>query len=355
MKVFYHLDCLLHNPPTEILDGKPVPYLESPSRITIIKSTLQEEPSYFDITDKLDDDLDLKKWVLTVHENAYLDYLEKGYDDWIADGGDETGIFPETFPHISLLRRGNLIPENLSSIAKAGLYCFDLSSPITRTTFQSIMASLRVTLTSANHVQNNQESAFALCRPPGHHSMPSLCGGYCFLNNVAIATRFLQGQINCNTKTKIAILDIDYHHGNGTQEIFYEDPSVLYVSIHANNDYPYFTGAAKEEGEKEGKGFNHNFPLPRVSTGDDAYCKTLTRAVGIIMNFNPSYLVVSLGVDTHAEDPICEFNLSTEGYIQIGRIISTTRRPTLFVLEGGYHLESLGHNVRNVLYGFQHS
>ncbi|KAH8119807.1 Arginase/deacetylase [Phellopilus nigrolimitatus] len=335
MKVFYHADCLLHNPPFEIL-GKEVPYLETPSRLSIIQKALSEKPGNFEISDELDNNIDLREWILKIHESEYLDYLETAYDTWVSDGGDETAVFPEAFPHISLLPKKPYNPRELSSIARAGLYCFDLSSPITKDTYKSVLAALRVTLTAANEVRSLAagEGVFALCRPPGHHAMPSLCGGYCFINNVAVAARFLQMATFQHSPTKLAILDIDYHHGKGTQEAFYTDSSVLYVSLHGENDYPCRL-------------------LLRGTTGDDEYCAALEHATTTIQSFDPAYLLVSLGVDTHIEDPICDFNITIEGYLRIGKVISNIQKPTLFVLEGGYDLESIGLNVRNVLDGFQ--
>ncbi|KAI5121835.1 hypothetical protein M0805_003269 [Coniferiporia weirii] len=354
MKVYYHTDCLLHDPPYELL-GRETTYLESPSRLTIIHKTLSEEPEIFELSDELDNKIDLKSYILRVHEPDYLSYLESAYDAWVSDGGDEAAIFPEAFPLISLLSKKPLGPSTLPPIARAGLYCFDLSSPITKDTFQSSLASLRVTLTAAAklHTLAADEGVFALCRPPGHHAMPSLCGGYCFINNIAVAARFLQDTAPHHDTTKLAILDIDYHHGNGTQEIFYEDCSVLYTSLHGEHDYPYFTGFASETGNGGGEGFNANFPLPKGTTGNEEYCTTLTQVVTSIKEFNPVYLLISLGVDTHSEDPIYNFNITTEGYIRIGEIIASVQKPTFFVLEGGYHLETIGRNVRNVLYGFQ--
>ncbi|EJD03548.1 Arginase/deacetylase [Fomitiporia mediterranea MF3/22] len=344
MKVFYDSDCLLHNPPYEILDGKQTPYHESPSRINIIRNVLAREPEKFQISDTLNDDLDLKKWTSTVHQPEYLDYLETAYDTWVSDGGDEIGVFPETFPHVSFVSKRPLDAKSLSPIARAGLYCFDLSSPITKETFKAILASLKVTLNAAKTLPflNPKEGVFALCRPPGHHSAPSLSGGYCFCNNIAVAARFLQ---SLNLKqTKVAILDIDYHHGNGTQAIFYNDPTVFYVSLHAEGDYPYFSGFVSETGEGKGEGFNLNIPLPRGTTSNKEYFEALTKAVNHIEDYDPVYLLVSLGVDTHEEDPISDFKISTEGYLEIGRIISSVKKPELFVLEGGYHLESIGQN-----------
>ncbi|TDL26404.1 Arginase/deacetylase, partial [Rickenella mellea] len=353
MRVIYNLDCRLHDPPHEILSGQLVDYLESPSRLDYILKALTTDP-IFELSDAIEESIDLNKYILQVHDKDYLSYLETAYERWVEDGGDKSAVLPETFAHHALLASKPTNPENLSPCAKAGLYCFDLSCPIMSRTYEATLASLRVVLTAASQLDLEKSNGiFALCRPPGHHAGLSTCGGYCFLNNISIAARFLQSRITSSEKrARMAILDIDYHHGNGTQQIFYDDPSVLYVSLHAENDYPYFTGTALETGTGDGEKTTVNFPLPRRTTGDDEYCQTLERAVAIIREYDPVCVLVSLGVDTYMDDPICEFKITTPGYKRIGEIIGSIGKPALFVMEGGYHLETLGENVANVLRGF---
>lgn len=161
-----------------------------------------------------------------------------------------------------------------------------------------------------------------------------------------------QGKSHRPGRVPVAILDIDYHHGNGTQEIFYTDGSVLYVSLHAQNDYPYFTGSTKEKGSGMGVGCNINFPLPRGTT-DQKYCETLREAVACVQQFEPEYVVISLGVDTYVDDPISDFALTQDCYGEIGRIIGQLDKPVLFVMEGGYDIKTIGTNVCAVLEGFE--
>ncbi|OBZ65189.1 Acetylpolyamine aminohydrolase [Grifola frondosa] len=282
----------------------------------------------------------------------YVKYVENIYQEWIAIGGEKSAVLPETFFHRALTSEEP--PATLSPIAKAGLYCFDLSGPITAETYRSAVASVLVALSAAKALLSEKaltrsNGVFALTRPPGHHAGVAVSGGYCFFNNAAVATKYL---LHSSDDTTVTILDIDYHHGNGTQQIFYSEPRVLYVSLHADGDYPYFTGSTKERGAGEGVGFNHNLPLPRNTTGDDLYCETLLKAVAFIRVFDPAYLIVSLGVDTAADDPICDFLLSRECYTRIGEIIASVKKPTLFTMEGGYHLESIGGHVSGVLVGF---
>ncbi|KLO20620.1 Arginase/deacetylase [Schizopora paradoxa] len=373
MKVIFSKECLLHDPPFEVLGGQRVPYFEKPERLTIIENELRSNG--FEISEELDPDIELKEHILRVHSADYLDYLETAYETWVKQGGNEISVLPEAFPHVNLLKASPNVAQTTNAIARAGvssleftstvfelfriphegLYCFDLSCPITKDTHKATLASLRVTLTAAKLLSSSAlDSIFALCRPPGHHAMPSLCAGYCFLNNIAIAARFIQHTSSPDTtKPKVAILDIDYHHGNGSQAAFYDDPSVLYVSLHGENDYPYFTGFTDEQGSGEGEGYNFNFPLPRGTTGDDEYCETLQRAVAIVQKFEPAFVLVSLGVDTFIDDPISDFKVTTSGYLRIGGIIASIHRPTLFVMEGGYALESIGKNVSNILRGFE--
>ncbi|KAI0042273.1 Arginase/deacetylase [Auriscalpium vulgare] len=338
MKVVYHTASLIHDPPFEFISGQPVPYFESPARWLTIKRELESAGTFEFV--EADDTIDVLKYVSAVHGADYLAYLVTAYTRWVADGGDksfsrleaQSAVLPEAFPHPQVLAVAAAIdPGALSPIARAGFYCFDLSCPITEDTYPSIVASARVALHAAQLLAT-ERGVFALCRPPGHHAGTSVCGGYCFINNIAVAARFLQ-RTNPNPNLPVAILDIDYHHGNGTQEIFYSDSSVLYVSLHAQNDYPYFTGSAAERGAGAGLGSTINHPLPR-GTGDDAYCAALADAVAEINAFSPAYVLVSLGVDTFVDDPISDFALSRACYARMGRAIAQLRRPTLFVLEG---------------------
>ena len=192
-------------------------------------------------------------------------------------------------------------------------------------------------------------AVFSLCRPPGHHAATAAMGGYCYLNNAAIAVQYLVDQ----GRARVAILDVDYHHGNGTQEIFYSRGDVLFLSLHADPrvEYPYFLGYADERGAGAGLGFTHNYPLPHGTTWE-AYGPALDDACAKVEAFRPDALVVSLGVDTYEHDPISQFRLRTEDFPKIGARIAAARAPTLFVMEGGYAVEDIGVNAVNVLTGF---
>jgi acetoin utilization deacetylase AcuC-like enzyme len=212
-----------------------------------------------------------------------------------------------------------------------------------------VLAAADVAVTGARVLVEGERAALALCRPPGHHAATAAMGGYCYLNNAAIAAQYLIDQ-GCS---RIAILDVDYHHGNGTQQIFYRRSDVLFASVHADPrvEYPYFLGYADERGEGEGEGYTHNYPLPH-GIGWDAYGPALDEACRNVAAFTPDVLVVSLGVDTYEHDPISQFRLRTDDFTRIGARIADVACPTLFVMEGGYAVEALGVNAVNVLTGF---
>ena len=221
---------------------------------------------------------------------------------------------------------------------------------ISQGTWEAARAAADVALTGALKIKEGAPAAFALCRPPGHHAAHDLYGGYCFLNNAAIAAQYLRD----SGAARIAILDVDFHHGNGTQDIFYDRPDVLYVSLHGDpaEAFPYFSGFADETGAGAGAGYTLNFPLP-PGTEWPAWGGALRAALLRIADFRADALVVSLGVDTFAKDPISFFRLQSEDFSSYGQMIGGCRIPTLFVLEGGYAVGDIGVNVVNVLMGFE--
>ena len=237
-----------------------------------------------------------------------------------------------------------------SIYGRLGYYSFDSSAPITAGTWTAVYAAAQVALTGAGLLADGETAAFALCRPPGHHASRAYFGGYCYLNNAAIA---VQSLIEGGMK-RAAVLDVDFHHGNGTQSIFYERSDVLFVSIHGdpNEEYPYFSGHAEETGSGPGAGCNVNFPLPPGS-GPERWLSALDAALARIRAHGPEALVVSLGVDTFEHDPISSFKLRSDDYLRLGAAVRGQRVPTLVVMEGGYALDSIGVNVANTLAGFE--
>jgi len=282
--------------------------------------------------------------VLRVHDAQFVDFLKSAWVQWAASGNKGEAI-PDCWPARRMTQR---CPNSITG--KLGYYAMAAETSIGEGTWEAACASADVALTAAAEIQRGARGAFALCRPPGHHAAHDMFGGYCFLNNAAIAAQYLRDQGH----GRVAILDVDFHHGNGTQDIFYERPDVLYSSLHGDprEAFPYFSGYADEIGAGEGRGFTHNIPLPR---GADfaAWSTALQTALERVVKFAPSVLVVSLGVDTFESDPISFFKLRAHDFTTYGKLIGGLRLPTLFVLEGGYAVAEIGVNAVNVLQGFE--
>ena len=244
--------------------------------------------------------------------------------------------------------RHDRIPQGIDG--RLGYYSMDAGVPITAGTWEAVQSSADVALTGAQALVDGATSAFALCRPPGHHAAAATMGGYCYLNNAAIAAQHLLD----NGCAHVAILDVDYHHGNGTQAIFYPRRDVMFLSLHGDprKEYPYFLGHADERGAGEGVGFNHNYPLPH-GTPWDTYGPALLDACTKVSAYGPDAVVVSLGVDTYEHDPISQFRLTRDDFSRIGEQIGALGRSTLFVMEGGYAVDDIGVNAVNVLTGYE--
>jgi len=332
MKVFYSEAHRKHEPPFEIMDGGlRSPYMENADRVDKILKTLKKT-KWAEMVEPKDFGLDP---IYAVHDKEYIDFLESCWDKWMdSEAKDKTVMLPATFA----LRRHPQIPRSL--LGRAGYYVMDLSACIVEGTYPAALASANCALSAAEAVANGDRAAFALCRPPGHHAGKDYAAGYCFINNASVAANWLA------SKGKVAILDIDYHAGNGTQYIFYARGDVLNISIHADPDfeYPHFIGFANERGEGKGYGLHYNFPLP-AKTNDEAYLKTLDQALVIIRKFQPNYLVVSAGMDIYRADKLGTFKITQKGITEIGKRIVSLDVPTVVVMEGGYANEVLGRNI----------
>jgi acetoin utilization deacetylase AcuC-like enzyme len=283
--------------------------------------------------------------ILAVHQPALVRFLEQGWAAWRAAGGPEV-LIPDSF---AVGRLGHGGGRDLGGgVGRPGWFCFDTATPLVAGSFDAALTAADAALTAADLVAGGAPAAYALCRPPGHHAGPGYYGGFCLLNNAAIAARSLA------RLGRVAIVDVDFHHGNGTQDIFWEDPEVLYVSLHGDPaaHYPHFLGAADELGGGPGRGTTRNLPLPD-GTGDDAYLEALAGAMALVAGFEPATLVVSAGFDTFAGDPIGAFAVTTEGFARIGAALAGAGRPTVVVQEGGYALEALGANAAALLDGLQ--
>jgi acetoin utilization deacetylase AcuC-like enzyme len=342
MITIFSEDNRAHGGKKEWFRGSMVDCFESPLRADIILSRIQEiglgmviPPSDFGLQP-----------ILRVHDSAYVDFLQTIYSQW-----SSAHIDTDALPHVWSCRTlRQIVPESM--YGKLGFYSFDSATPITNGTWRAALAAANVALTGQKLLGEGHSVIFALTRPPGHHAGRDIYGGYCYLNNAAIAAQAL---IDSGAQ-RVAILDVDYHHGNGTQSIFYDRDDVLFVSIHADPSqaYPYFLGYSDECGSGSGKGFNLNIPLREGATWEE-YRAALAEGIRRVVQFRPDALVVSLGVDTFQGDPISLFKLERDHFTQLGSHLSGVGVPTLFVMEGGYATEALGVNVANVLQGFEGS
>lgn len=328
-----------HDPPHEFLEGRLIPYSESPARARIILEALQQagigpvvEPGDFGLAP-----------ILAVHSAEYVEHMGTIYPRWCAVGGAPEAALPDVMPTRPYARRSP------SPLAEVGYFAFDISAPIVAGTYEAALASAYCALTGAELLRQGERYAYALCRPPGHHAGRDTMGGFCYFNNAAVAAEQLVRQI-----ARVAILDTDAHHGNGTQAIFYERDDVLTISIHGSPEweYPYFTGFADEQGHGPGKGYNINYPLER-GVDDRRFLEVLDDALEQVTGFNPAALVLAAGFDTFAGDPLGKFELSAACYPEIGRRIAALGLPTLVVQEGGYTVAALGQNVVGLLGGWR--
>jgi acetoin utilization deacetylase AcuC-like enzyme len=230
---------------------------------------------------------------------------------------------------------------------RAGYYCIDTFTPLNANAYKAALRSVDCTLTGAECLLDGDRAAYALVRPPGHHAEYRSFGGFCYFNSAAVAAHYLSAH------GRVALLDIDYHHGNGSQDIFWRRRDVLTVSIHGNPrfTYPYFSGFADENGEAEGKGYNVNLPLPENIDGS-RYREELTKALHIVRKFAPQFVVVALGLDTAKGDPTGSFRLTARDFRANGKLAGELALPTLIVQEGGYRTQTLGVNARHFFTGF---
>ncbi|MGC9466992.1 MAG: histone deacetylase family protein [Anaerolineae bacterium] len=339
MKTVYTSRHRLHGTDQIWVEGERFECKEVPQRAEVILTAV-EAAHLGEVVPPIDHGL---RPILAVHDADYVDYLRTAFRSYSAYVGRPTPVLAE---------RTSVDPSRAPTRPAAfpelrDYYTYDYEDPIVAETWEAAYWSAQTALTAAKIVAGGERTAYALCRPPGHHAMPGQYGGFCYLNNAAVAARAL------SKDGRVAILDLDYHHGNGTQAIFYEDPSVLYVSLHADPqlDYPYYWGYADEVGSGPGAGTNVNLPLP-IGASDDEYLGALEVALEHIMAFGPKALVLSLGADAVSGDPIGKFRLTVRAWAAVARRVAGLGYPTIVVQEGGYDLSSLGSRVVTFLLAF---
>lgn len=323
-----------------IVDGQALIIEEIPLRAENLKLAV-EKSGFSRIQEPEDFGLEP---ILSLHDQDYINFLMSIYDRGRKYYGFDRPMLPETFSTRRPFRKTN------HPIGQMGYYSFATFSPIVAGTWKAAYWSAQCALTAAKLALSKKQITYAICRPPGHHAGKDYYGGFCYINNAALAAKALPG--------RTAILDIDFHHGNGTQDLFYDDPEILFASIHADpdQDYPYFWGSEQEKGIQAGEGLNLNFPLP-LETTDAEYLEVLNQCLQSLVEFKPENLVVSVGLDFLINDPVGGFKITRSGLQQIARQISELAKQgltTVLIQEGGYALDSLGTYITTFLQEFVH-
>ncbi len=333
-----------HAPLAEIESSGLQPPFEHPGRADEIRDTLAaddrfslSEPTSFSTAP-----------IAAVHDPGLVDFLARAWAEYQLRHPGTHDVVPDVFAMPGLLDGVGAFPDRSLVDHELGRWCFETTTPITEGTYDAARSAVDIALTATTAVLDGDRAVYGLCRPPGHHAPMALYGGYCFFNNAAIAAH----HVASTTGSKVTVLDVDYHHGNGTQQIFYRRDDVQYVSLHGDpaRAYPYFSGFAGETGAGGGAGANLNVPLA-VGTDDDAYLVALAAACEAIEAFGPGLVVVSLGVDTFHNDPISDLAITTDGFRSQGELVSQLALPTVVLQEGGYDVDTIGDNVRQFLLG----
>jgi acetoin utilization deacetylase AcuC-like enzyme len=337
MKAVFHDAQRAHDPKHFLSSGAPRPNPEQPVRIDALLGAVRamglevQAPADFGLGP-----------IAAVHTGEYLRFLQTIHTRWLRIA-DASG---EVIPNIHPDRRSVGYPK--SAVGQAGYHQADTACPISGQTWDSAYWSAQSAIATADLVLGGENAAYALCRPPGHHAFGDMAGGFCFLNNTAIAA-----QRCVRAGLRPAILDVDLHHGNGTQGIFYARGDVLTVSIHADPEryYPFFWGYAQERGEGPGLGANRNLPIPR-GTGDDGFMAALEQGLEQVSSFAPDILILALGLDAFEGDPFGGLAVTTPGFARIASAVASLGLPTVIVQEGGYLCPELGDNLQSFLTGF---
>ena len=337
MQFFFHEAQMRHDPQMFLVNGAPQPSPEMPARAERLRESARraglEEAAPADYGNTA---------AARVHTPEYIAFLSGVYERWQRIPGASAEVIPNIHPD----RRDGAYPK--SAVGQAGFHQADTACPIGPHSWESIRWSANTAEAAARAVAGGAAASYALCRPPGHHAFRDLAGGFCFVNNAAVAAGVLR-----ESARRVAIVDVDLHHGNGTQGCFYDRADVLTVSIHADpvRFYPFFWGHADERGTGPGLGYNVNYPIPR-GTADADYMPVLDEALQRVEAFAPEAIVVALGLDAYEGDPFGGLAISTEGFARIAERLAALDRPTVLVQEGGYLSDELGENLESFLAGF---
>jgi acetoin utilization deacetylase AcuC-like enzyme len=338
--------CLLHEPGGEVWIGVRIPGDEVPARALAIREALVAAGARFDEAEEHGDEP-----LLAVHDPGLVDFLRSAWDRWDEDGYPEDPgqdrVVPYIFPHPGLVT-ANVATVPAATSARTGFYAFDTMTPVGPGTWDAVRAAAAAALTAADLVLGGERVAYACTRPPGHHATARAYGGSCYLNNAAVAAQYLRDR----GIPRVAVVDVDAHHGNGAQSIFWERADVFTGSVHvdpADGWFPHFLGFAAETGSAEGGGANLNIPLPPGSEDDD----WIAAVEKLAANVAADALVVALGVDAAEGDPESPLRVSRSGFREAGRILGALGLPTVVVQEGGYDLAALGPLVLAALEGME--
>jgi acetoin utilization deacetylase AcuC-like enzyme len=338
MKAVFNAIQLQHAPTRFLSRGHIVGYPEVPERARILLEGARRAGATVHAGRSFEE-----RHIAAVHTPRYLKFLANAFRQW----NRPKGAFPEVMPSLRPVERPARYPRHITG--RAGWHLMDFSCPVTEKTWGAVEASANTALTAAALVAEGERVAYTLCRPPGHHAYADRAGGFCYLNNGAIAAQYLR-----QTHARVAILDIDVHHGNGTQSIFYERSDVLTVSVHADpaHFYPFFYGYEIQRGRGEGTGFNLNVPVP-VKSDDEVWLGAVQHAVEAVARHEPGALVIALGLDAHESDPLKGGAMTTDGYARLARAIAALKLPTVIVQEGGYQTAVLADNLAAFLGSYE--
>jgi acetoin utilization deacetylase AcuC-like enzyme len=345
MRCFHHPDTVLHQPPQFLVRGQPKPVPEKPERVQAVLDALNRRG------DRVEQAPDAGPAVLAaVHSPEYLAFLETAHARWMVLPDASSAVIPNVH------RGPDMLSYPTSVVGQAGYHMSDTACPISEGTWAAAKAASDCAVAAARAVALGEEhAAYALCRPPGHHAGRDMAGGFCYLNHAAIAAQEALRLLTARgMPPRVAVFDVDVHHGNGTQAVFWDRDDVFVVSIHADprEFYPFMAGHAHERGAGRGEGFNLNMPLP-LGTSEEAFLAAVRDGLAVIARFAPSLMVLSLGFDTFKDDPLAAFGVTTEGFGRLGCTIAEAGLPTVMIQEGGYAIDHLAANLTSFLDGFE--